>query len=133
MPPGREEGVIEPRIGRLWRDGDGLLRMVILPDVLINVEDARGILAAMRELTGGPAAVVVVDLPRYANADPDTRRFFGGPEAVSALKAIAMIVHSPVMRVVVSFLVRLSGAPFPVQLFSEEASAVAWARDHVAR
>jgi hypothetical protein len=110
---------------------DGAMRLVMPSDTVITVELVRHWLAAMDALTGSSPLPLLVDLPRYANGDAAARRVFSSPEMARRVTRVALVFHTPVMRVVGLFMMRLRVASFPMRLFDNEPAALEWVTGHV--
>ena len=54
-----------------------------------------------------------------------------GPEAAETYLAMAVLVRSPVARVIMNFFARFSAPPFPVRVFTDVDEARAWAAAQV--
>jgi hypothetical protein len=54
------------------------------------------------------------------------RDYFAGPEAEKATLAVALLIGSPVSRVLANFFLRLRPQRIPTALFTDEAAAIAW-------
>jgi hypothetical protein len=88
-------------------------------------------LNALAELTGGRPAPMVAWAPRSGDSSREARELFGGPQAVQAIAAMALIQPTPVMRAVMNFFTRLYATPFPIRFFATADEAIAWARTFV--
>lgn len=63
--------------------------------------------------------------------EPDARRAFSDMVAVSQSGFYALVVTSAPMRVMMTFILRISGKASNTQLFGDEASATAWVAEKV--
>ena len=63
--------------------------------------------------------------------EPDARRAFSDMVAVSQAGYYALVVTSAPMRVMMTFILRISGKASNTQLFGDEASATAWVAQKV--
>src|SRR5262245_42901830 len=66
---------------------------------------------------------VLVDMTRLKGESRAARLYFVSDEAVNRYSAVAILVSSPVSRVIGTFFLRLSEHKVPTKLFTDEAEA----------
>lgn len=106
-------------------DERGFIRAVMRPGCEMTLADAAANIAAILAL-GGKAMAVMVDMRGVRSQTREARQYFGGPEAEKATRAVALLIGSPVSKVLANFFLRVSSQRIPTQLFTSEAEAVAW-------
>ena len=126
-----ETGVITNPKFRMWLRPDGIVQLVRGPRTTVLVEDAHAALEAMARLTGGRPSPLLVDMHDTGSLDRPTRTEFTRRGDLQT--AAALIVGTPLSRVMANFILGVSKPPFPVRLFDNEASAVAWLQSLVGR
>ena len=119
-----ETGVITNPKFRMWLRPDGIVQLVRGPRTTVLVEDAHAALEAMARLTGGRPSPLLVDMHDTGSLDRPTRTEFTRRGDLQT--AAALIVGTPLSRVMANFILGVSKPPFPVRLFDNETSAVAW-------
>ena len=128
-----EREIIEVRIGKVWLDADGILRWdVLLPNAELTLDDSKAIIAACRRLGGGIARPALSDIRNLSQVNRETRTYGVSEEAASVVSASALLVGSPVSRMVGNFFLRVSRPPYPTQLFTSEAKAIEWLKGFIA-
>lgn len=106
---------------------DGLMvRATFAVGAHIKLVHAREHFAIMRELTGGRRVPVLVDASQVASQDREARALYAGSEAVSFTSACAIVVGSPVSRIVGSFFLGFNKPLYPTRLFSSREEAERW-------
>lgn len=114
---------------RIWLRPDGVVEIEWVPQVPSVLEDAVAVIDAMRELTGGRAAPLLV---HTADAGPQTREarmeFVRRQEVVSA---VALVVGNPLSRMMANFFVNVSKPDVPIRILEDEDEALAWLRGYV--
>lgn len=90
------------------------------------LDDARQNVAAIYEIGGRTRNRVLVDMRGVRSQTREARQYFAGAEAERATLAVALLVGSPLSRVLANFFLRLMPQRWPTALFTDEASAVAW-------
>ena len=58
--------------------------------------------------------------------DRETRDYYSSQEGLVATKALALLVESPVSKIMANFFIYFSKPAIPTQLFTSEDEAVAW-------
>ncbi len=118
------DGVIVRPKFRIWLRSDGVVQLVWAPRAAIALEDAVGAIEAMSELTGGRQSPLLVDVHEQGPMDrPARTEFTRRPDLVSA---VALIVGTPLSRMMANFFLSVSKPVAPTRLFQDEASALAW-------
>jgi hypothetical protein len=92
----------------------------------LQLEDAREAMEATWLVAGQRRRPVLVDMRHLGQQSRETRLYFVSEEAVSRYSAVAILVGSPVSRVIGTFFLRLAAHQRPTRLFSDESEAVAW-------
>jgi hypothetical protein len=109
---------------RMWLRPDGLVQVVWVSRVAIVLEDATATSEAMARLTGGRRSPLLVDMRDAGPQDRATRATWARPSA--PLSAVALIVASPLSRMMGNLFITANRPTTPTRLFDNEASAVAW-------
>jgi hypothetical protein len=106
---------------------DGLLLSEALPGAGQTLADAQESVAAYGALNGGRRRPLLVDL-RAAGKPMDraAREYYAGPELALVVSAAALLITSPVGRVIGTFFLRLSRTATPIRMFTDEAEALTW-------
>jgi hypothetical protein len=124
------EEVIETRIARIWRDARGFVRIVILPDARLDLEDARALIDAEAQLAQGQRVASLADIREIKSVTREARLHFTGEEAEAVIKAQAVLVGSP-LSVVIGNFYGLYGVPYPIRLFTVEERATDWLKQYI--
>jgi hypothetical protein len=119
---------ITTRTARLWVDDDRIVHCECLPGVETTRPDAEAILAAGGELTGYRPLPGLVDIRRSRGIDREARVHFSGPECARVNAAVALLIGSPLSRVMGNFFLGLHKPLVPFRLFTDEAEALVWLR-----
>jgi len=115
---------------RMWLRPDGIVQLVWGPGVAMGLEDAIAAIDAMTKLTGGRRSPLLVDVHDTGPQDRPARvEFVRRGDLVSA---VALIVATPLSRMMGNFFLNVSKPMAPTRLFDEEASAVAWLQEFAA-
>ena len=120
-----DEGFVTS-ITRGYIGEDGIARVVFLPNAVVTLEAAKEHFAACVESAQGRRVPVLGHVEGIKSVDREARQYFAGEEASRVTRASAILVGSPVARVVGSFFVGLNKPSFPVRLFTSESEAIEW-------
>ena len=112
------------------RDPRGFVHAVMRNRCQMQLADAQENVATISQVTGNTRMPVLVDMRGVRSQSREAREYFGGPEAEMTTLAVALLIGSPVSRVLANFFLRLSSTQrYPTRLFTDEASAIAWLLD----
>ncbi len=109
-----------------WWDERGFVHAVMRTGCEMALSDAQENVAAIYELGGRTRNRVLVDMRGVRSQTREARQYFAGPEAEKATLAVALLMGSPVSRVLANFFLRLTPQRIPTSLFTDDASALAW-------
>ena len=128
-PVGQDTGVVTHPKFRMWLRPDGIVQVVWVPRTTVHLEDAIATLDAMAKLTPGRRSPLLVDMRDTGAQDRHTRAEWTSRSDLQS--AVALIVGTPLSRMLGSLLLMVNKPRFPVRLFDNEASAVAWLKGFV--
>jgi len=119
---------VTTRVHHVWLDAEGILRARSLPGSEHTLVDAEETIAAMIEVAGRKQRPLLVDLRETKSIDRSARAHYarGGPPGV--IPAVALLVGSPLTRVLANFFMGLSAPVLPTRVFTSEAEALDWLR-----
>ena len=119
----QDRGVITHPKFRMWLRQDGIVQVVWAPRATALLEDATATLDAMAQLTGGRRSPLLVDMRDTGPQDRTTRAEWSTRSDLQSAVALSSVRHSAGCWGTYS---RVSKPPFPIRLYDNEASAVAW-------
>ena len=117
---------VELRSHILWLDGDGIVHIQVKPHLELTVEDAREVLEQVHLLSTGKKRPVLVDLTHCKGISREARAHYAGEQGSQAGLAAALLIGSPLARVIGNFFLEIHKPIFPARLFTSEAQALAW-------
>jgi hypothetical protein len=119
--------VVVTRTNRNWLRSDGILQSETLPGVSQSLTDAHENTAAYARLTGGRRRPLLLDMRTVSGQlDRAAREYYAGPEYAAVVNATALLVGSPVGRMIGTFILRLARPVAPIRVFTTEPEALAW-------
>ncbi|HEU4719020.1 MAG TPA: STAS/SEC14 domain-containing protein [Bacteroidia bacterium] len=104
----------------------GYLLTHVKPGSEIGVNDARENTEAVISLSGGRNFPIVVDLRKIKSISKEARDHFSMRGRKPHVTAIAMVVSSPLSRIIGNFFLGLNKPTVPTRMFSSEADGIKW-------
>lgn len=117
---------VETSLSRIWLDDDGILHTVNRPGSCFDLEAAQENLYAARRFLNGRKVPVAVDLRGTLSMSRPARQYYASEEGAFDTLATALIVDSPVERIIGNFFIGLQRPRAPVKLFDVKDEAVKW-------
>jgi len=108
---------------------DDILYAVMLP-VENTIADARENVRAITQLIGDRRYPCLADMRLLKSIDRETRMYYVGPEMTRLMSVVAMVIKSPLQRLIGNFFLTVNKAAFPIRLFTSETEALAWLRNY---
>jgi hypothetical protein len=121
--------IVQPvttRTAKIWLRDDGLIHLVAFPNAQEGLADAQANMAASFSVSRGRRRPLLVDLRAVKGMDREARAYYSSAEAADKITALALLVESPVSRLVANFLIGFNKVPVPTKLFTSPDEAVAW-------
>lgn len=122
-----ESGEIEHQRFRIWLRPDGIVQLNWSPMRELRFEDAVASIEAMTALTGGHRAPLLVDASAVGSQDRAARNEF--VKRGDLVSAVALVVTTPLGRLMGNFFVAVSKPRVATKLFDDEATAVRWLKE----
>ena len=105
---------------------NGICQTVVKPDAIIDLADAMENTNIVEGLSNGNLYPLLVDVRKIKSISKEARNHFSMRNRQPGVKAIAMLVKSPVSRVIGYFFVSLNKPNVPFRLFTSEEKAMKW-------
>jgi hypothetical protein len=106
---------------------DGLLVYRPVSGLVLTYAVARQVLAEGLKIADGPKPTMVL-MQDMARVERQARAFFASEEYMRLCSQTALVVGSPVSRVIGNFFVGLNRPRYPCKIFDRPDLAVAWLR-----
>jgi hypothetical protein len=105
---------------------DGILIYEPRAGVDVSIDYACRVLELGLQIAGGRTRPILVLMQEVRRIDRDARAFFASDAYLRLAYRTALVVSSPVSRVIGSFFVGLNRLKYPCKVFDEQERAVAW-------
>lgn len=122
-----EAASVLTRTARVWLRDDGLIQAVVFPSRQPHgLEAAKENMAAIAGFAVEQKRPVLIDMRAIAGMEREARLYYADGGGRRVATAAALLIGSPVSRVIANFLISLNRPRIPVQLFTSEADAEKW-------
>lgn len=113
-------------------DGEGIVLATMNQGAAFELADAIEAVAATAQVAAGTRRPILVDIRGVQSESKEARMYFAGPELAKCATAVALIVESPVSRMIANFFLRIGTQVVPTRVFDDPTSARVWLRTHTA-
>ena len=120
--------VITTRAAKIWLRDDGVIHQVSLPGIKVQLADAKENVAAITQLAAEKRRPVLMDIRASLGIEREARAYYSSLRSITAR---ALLVESPVTRVMASFFIGFNKPLAPTKLFTSEEEAVAWLKNFI--
>lgn len=121
--------MIEARTFRTWLGEDGIVRVVVAPNAEQTLADAQEAVAASARVALG-RRLLLIDMRAMKSLERAARDYYAGEQPARSFTAVALLVYSPVSRVIANFFMGLSRPLIPTRMFTDEKQALQWLKTH---
>lgn len=108
---------------------DGILYIECLPNTIMTLVDAKDSTRLGAELVNGNPAPMLCDLTNVVKMTQDCRRHFSGPEHAEIFTKCALMVTSPISRIIGNFFLGANKPLKPTRLFTNRNEAIKWLKN----
>jgi len=120
---------IETEIADFWIDEEGIVHIRFKPTARHGIDEARIVVDTHNALAKGTACPVLADIQdAMTGADRAVREHYISEESARYKTGMAMVVRSPIQRMMGNIFFKLSRPPYPTRLFSQQSEAIEWLR-----
>jgi hypothetical protein len=105
---------------------DGILRTTVKPFSEITIAHARENTEFVLKLKDKETVPILVDLRNIKSISKEARAHFSMKGRKGAVNAMALIIKSPVSKVIGNFFILLDKPLVPTRLFTNESEALTW-------
>jgi hypothetical protein len=120
----RENRKIKFRFG-----SDNILCTDCFPNTIMTLEDGKESTRISAEMVNNIPRPLLCDLTNVVKMTQDCRRHFAGPEHAKTYSKTALIVTSPISKIIGNFFLGLNKPLKPTRLFTNKEEALAWLKE----
>lgn len=111
-----------------WDEREGLVRATMKEGAVFELADAKEAVDVTYEVARRTRSRVLVDMRGVRSQTRAAREHFASAETATRISAVALLVSSPLSRMIANFFLRIASLRIPTRMFDDEASAIAWLR-----
>jgi hypothetical protein len=115
--------IFKTKSGEVWQDEYGIIRIKTFPNAQMNLDDAKEGSRIVDKLSKGKGSVIFIDMREAASMDRESRKYYSELESNIA---VALLVESPLSKVIGNFFVGLNKTSYPLKIFSSDEKALDW-------
>jgi hypothetical protein len=119
------DNVIELKTFLTWME-DGIVRTEVKKNAVIQVDEAKENVEAVREITAGITCPILVDMRQIKSISKEAREVFSEAGKRKHINAIALLIRSPLSKMVGNFFIGRNKPDVPTRLFTQEKQAKTW-------
>lgn len=118
-------------VNTVWLGEDGIFRIIHFLGAELTVEDAKDSMSAYLKLNKGKRRPLFIDIKNLKSFTREARKYYAGDEIENASSAAALVVSTPVSRVLANFYHGISNPLLPTRLFTFEDKALEWLKGYI--
>jgi len=127
-----ENEVIFTPGGKIWLGEDGIVRSVSTrPQYKLMLAETKEILSAILKVSNGKKRPYCADSSDIRYADRESREYAASEEFAEAITAMAILIGSPVSKIIGNFFLNINKPKFPTRLFISETEAIEWLKGFI--
>ncbi len=108
---------------------DGILHIKCEPNTHMTIEEGKASTKMGLELIDGKPRPLLCDLTNVVKMTRDCRQYFAGPEHATIFSKCALIISSPISRIIGNFFLRANRPLKPTRLFTNKEEALNWLKN----
>ncbi len=105
---------------------DNILRTECFPDTIMTLEDGRESTKVSAEMVNHQPHPLLCDLTNVIKMTQECRQHFAGPEHATTFSKCALIVSSPISKMIGNFFLGLNKPLKPTKLFTSKEEGLSW-------
>jgi len=122
--------IIETSTASFWLHNDGIIQSVIKKDAKLILKDAIENVEIMEKI-GSPPRLLFADIRLVKSVTKELRDYFASKEVAQIIPVRAILVGSPVAKIMGNMFLRVMNPSFEAKIFTEEEPALAWLRSYI--
>ncbi|MEO6305652.1 MAG: STAS/SEC14 domain-containing protein [Bacteroidia bacterium] len=114
-----------------WMGTDGIARTKTKPLAVVTIKEAIENSIAVTELYKDKKFPLLVDARNIRSMEKEARKHFSTNGRATKINSMAIMVRSPLSRVIGNFFMGLNKPEMPARLFDDESYAVEWLKKYI--
>jgi len=117
---------ISTRVIKISLREDGIAQAIVSPNAEVSLADAKECISAMAKISQGKSYPTLVDLRKEKSLSREAREYLAGEETAKVQSAVALLIGSPLLRVIANVFMGLNKPKMPIKVFISESEAIKW-------
>jgi len=105
---------------------DSIMQIECTPNTFMSLDEGRLSTQVVGEMTGGKPLPLLCDLTNVVKMDQACRKHFAGPEHAAVFTNCALIVTSPISKIIGNFFLGANKPLRPTRLFTSVEDGLKW-------
>jgi hypothetical protein len=123
--------VIKTTAYSTWMGKDGVARTVVKPDIEVTLREAQENTNAVFALYVDRKFPLLIDARNIKYITKEARDHFSIRNRETKITAFAILIYSPLSRIIGNFFMGLNKPSVPARLFTDEEQAVQWLKQYL--
>jgi hypothetical protein len=128
--PASTTAEIITRTATVRLDARGFVHIVVTPSAEQHLADALENIEAVRQLSRESPLPILVDMRRVKSIDNAAHERYRDGHT-PAPRAMALLVASPLSRIIANYFTTMFEGPIPTRVFTSELDAMGWIAQHI--
>lgn len=117
---------------KIWLRDDGIIQIeASTNNTEGTVANARENMTVAFQLGKGIKRPILLNISKTKSLSREERQYYISGETAKVLTAVAIIINSPLSRILGNFFIGLNKPAFPLKLFVSEEEAVTWLKGFI--
>ena len=129
IPTDRE--VIEIPTATYWEDDEGILCSVARRAGPLSLDDVKHMFTVLHQRIGNRKVCILADVTHATVEISRENRDYAAVELPKITKAVAMVSHSVLGKMLANLFFTLKTQPYPTKMFTNETAAREWLRQYL--
>lgn len=125
-----KKAIFTTRSAKIWIDNDNIIHAVIAEKAELNLEDAIENMKIIDEIANGISKVVLSDIRLAKSATKEHRDYFTTKEVSQKTTASALLVKSPLSKVIGNLFLKITKPHYRLRIFTTEKEAILWLKKY---
>lgn len=108
---------------------DNIIHIECMPKTTMSIEEGRLSTEKVSELTNAQALPMLCDLTNVVKMTQECRQHFAGEEHANVFSKCALIVNSPLSRIIGNFFLGANKPLKPTRIFTNKEKALVWLKN----
>jgi hypothetical protein len=121
-----KKGPLKTNFAKIWIDDHGICHNEYIPETTLSLEESKNELKVISEIADGNPIPILVYLINVKSIPRECRELYASEGTAKIISGAALLIGSPVSRVIGSFFLGLNKPRVPVKLFTSKSDAIKW-------